>query len=81
MLYRIYSLFLSLQLFFKALSGGVYAAFYCSQREGELLGYFVVFIAGDVQTITLHPTSRCQAKMEIKKESSECLTLTFARSG
>ena len=50
MLYRIYSLFLSLQLFFKALSGGVYAAFYRSQREGELLGYFVVFIAGDVQT-------------------------------
>ena len=50
MLYRIYSLFLSLQLFFKALSGGVYAAFYCSQREGEFLGYFVVFIAGDVQT-------------------------------
>ena len=49
MLYRIYSLFLSLQLFFKALSGGVYAAFYRSQRKGELLGYFVVFIAGDVQ--------------------------------
>ena len=45
-----YSLFLYLQLFFEALSGGVYAAFYCSQREGEFLGYFVVFIAGDVQT-------------------------------
>jgi hypothetical protein len=45
------------------------------------LGYLVVFIAGDVQAVTLHPTSICQAKMEIKKESSECLTLTFARSG
>ena len=81
MLYRICSLFLSLQLFFEAHQGGVYAAFYCSQREGEFLGYFVVFITGDVQTVTLHPTSRCQAKMDIKKESSECLTLTFARSG
>ena len=49
MLCRICSLFLSLQLFFKALSGSVYAAFYCSQREDEFLGYFVVFIAGDVQ--------------------------------
>ena len=81
MLYRGCSLFLPLQLFFEALSGSVYAAFYRSQRESEFLGYFVVFIASDVQTVTLHPTSRCQAKMEIKKESSECLTLTFARSG
>ena len=81
MLYRICSLFLSLQLFFKALSGGVYAAFYCSQREGEFLGYFVVFITGDVQTVTLHHASRCQAKMEIKKRVKRMLDSYFCSVG
>jgi len=37
------------KLFAQLLAGEEYAAFYCTERESHLVGYFIVFVSGEIK--------------------------------